>query len=140
MRSGEVPGEQRLVGYVVPRDGAEMEEEPTRSYLRERLPAYMVPAVIEAVASLPRLPSGKLDRAALPAPQARGLTPGAGSNGPRTETERRIAEVWEGLFGSGAVSRDADFFLDLGGHSLLAARMVSELRNDPRFDRVSVLD
>ena len=47
----DVPGEQRLVGYVVPRDGAEVEEEPTRSYLRERLPAYMVPAVIEAVAA-----------------------------------------------------------------------------------------
>ena len=136
----DVPGVQQLVGYVVPRDGAVVEEERTRSFLRDRLPAFMVPGVIETVARLPRLPSGKLDRKSLPAPRARQTDAGSGGNGARTEAEHRISRVWEGLFRCGAVSRDADFFLDLGGHPLLAARMVSELRKDPRFARVSMGD
>src|SRR5260221_4638533 len=64
----------------------------------------------------------------------------AGAKRPRTVTERLIAEVWEALFRPLPVSVHDDFFRDLGGHSLLAAGMVSELRRDPRFRRVSVLD
>src|SRR5207244_3512277 len=136
----DVPGVQQLVGYVVPRDGAEIDEAGVLSRLRSRLPAYMAPALIETVKKLPRLPSGKLDRASLPPPRPREAAPEARAGRPRTDTERRIAEVWESLFRPQPVSVDDDFFLDLGGHSLLAARMVSELRQDPRFARVSVAD
>jgi non-ribosomal peptide synthetase-like protein len=132
------PGLEQLVGYVVPENGSPVDERSLRLHLLERLPACMVPAILETVAELPRLPSGKLDRSALPAPRARALEPE--SERFQSGTERRIAEVWRALFHPHPVSRDDDFFRDLGGHSLLAARMVSELRKDPGFARVSVTD
>jgi non-ribosomal peptide synthetase-like protein len=136
----DVPGVEQLVGYVIPRDAGGVDEERLRSVMRSRLPAYMVPALIETVADLPLLPSGKLDRAALPAPRRREAAPCDTAGRPRTGTERRILAIWTALFRPQTVSRDDHFFLDLGGHSLLAARMVSELRKDPRFGRVSVAD
>src|SRR6266700_2312322 len=136
----DVPGAQQLVAYVVPRSGGQVDEEHLRSYLRGRLPSYMVPALIETVTDLPRLPSGKLDRASLPAPQARAAALRVEVKPPRTQTERRLAGVWEEIFRPQPVSIDDDFFLDLGGHSLLAARMVSELRKDPQFASVSMAE
>src|SRR5262249_47789699 len=89
--------------------------------------------------NLPLLPSGKLDRASLPAPRARkAAKPAAGR--PLTITERRIAKGWKDLFSPLPVSLDDHFFPDLGGHSLLAARMVWMLRKNPRFVRLSVTD
>src|SRR6266699_1812251 len=135
----DVPGVQQLVGYVV-RSNGEVDEDRLRSFLRNRLPSYMVPALIETVAGLPRLPSGKLDRASLPAPRTRDTASKPAARRPRTETERRIAQVWDDLFTPQSVSIDDDFFLALGGHSLLAARMVSQLRRDPQFAHVAVGD
>ncbi len=132
----EVPGLPLLVGYVVPRDGLGLDLPKIRGALRTALPKYMVPHVLEPVRSLPRLPSGKLDRGALPAPSPRA----SGGRLPRDALERRIADVWNGLFRPLTVSIDDDFFLDLGGHSLLAARMISELRKDPEFARLSLAD
>ena len=146
------PGVQQLVGYIVPNNG-HVDEARLVDHLRKRLPPYMVPATIETIRDLPRLPSGKLDRASLPPPHRAGIdaaAPGGaaqqgagGHNGagrPRTATEKRLADVWSVLFRSHAVSVDDDFFVDLGGHSLLVAKMVSELRRDPRFASVSVID
>src|ERR1051325_3740033 len=135
----DASGLQRLVAWVVPVNG-KIEEARLRPYLREKLPAYMVPRLIEPVPELPLLPSGKLDRDALPTPRRLATARKDGTRRPRTETERRIAAVWEALFESQPVSIDDDFFLDLGGHSLLAARMVSELRRLPGLAHVSVLD
>jgi non-ribosomal peptide synthetase-like protein len=135
----DVPGVQQLVGYVVPSNG-HIDEERLRSHLRRKLPVYMEPAVIESVPILPRLPSGKLDRTALPAPRVREVAPGAAAGGPRTETERLLIEIWASLFSPQLVTVERHFFLDLGGHSLLAARLVSELRKHPPFARVSVKD
>ncbi|HEY9430208.1 MAG TPA: Pls/PosA family non-ribosomal peptide synthetase [Blastocatellia bacterium] len=134
----DVAGIQQLVGYVVPGDSP-VDEERLRSYLRSHLPAYMVPALIETVTDLPLLPSGKLDRASLPAPRARRAAKAAAGR-PLTITERRIAKVWKDLFSPLPVSLDDHFFHDLGGHSLLAARMVSMLRKNPSFARLSVTD
>src|SRR5206468_4208467 len=121
-----VPGVQLLVGYVVPAEGHEPDEERLRALARSRLPAWMVPAVIETIEELPALPSGKLDRGALPAPCPRPAGTGAADAGGRpaeTSAERAIAAVWQELFRPLPVSAHDDFFLDLGGHSLLAARM-----------------
>jgi non-ribosomal peptide synthetase-like protein len=134
----DVVGVQQLVGYVVPGDSP-VDEDYLRSHLRSQLPAYMVPALIETITDLPRLPSGKLDRASLPAPRTRGVAK-AEAERPLTSTERLIAEVWEALVYPLPVSLDDHFFHDLGGHSLLTARMVSELRKNPSFTRLSVSD
>jgi non-ribosomal peptide synthetase-like protein len=132
-------GMQLLVGYVVPRNGREVDERSLRSSLRDILPNYMIPTVIETVDNLPRLPSGKLDRSSLPTPRLREADKGAGAE-PETETEARLAQMWSELFRPQAVTATDDFFLDLGGHSLLAARMVSQLRKDRTFAGVSIAD
>ncbi len=137
VREGD-QGIQLLVGYVVPRDGRQFDEKRARTTLLRSLPAYMVPAMIETVDSLPTLPSGKLDRASLPAPRRR--QPRANADSARTPAERELMEVWSSVFSPVAVSMTDDFFLDLGGHSLLAARMVSRLRSTPAFAGISVAD
>src|SRR5439155_15427895 len=133
------PGLPQLVAYLVPRNG-KVSESHLRARLRGSLPDYMIPSRFETLRELPRLASGKLDRASLAASRpAQAPAPDRGAGG-RTPTERAIAKVWESLFDRPRVAGDDDFFLDLGGHSLLAARAVSELRSDPRFARVSMID
>ena len=140
--SPNAAGVDQLVAYVTPRSGQSIDEQTLRSRLRERLPAYMVPAMIETLSELPLLPSGKLDRKRLPAPRAR-IAPALASDAaqqPMSECEAAIHAVWAELFAPLDVSLADDFFLDLGGHSLLAAQMVSRLRNDPRFEGLSMRD
>ena len=129
---------QQLVGYVIARNGR-VDVNGLRSHLRDRLPAFMIPSLIEIIKEIPRLPSGKLDRASLPAPQER-YDKLQSAKLPRNDIERQIANVWQALFQPQVVSIGDNFFLDLGGHSLLAARMVSELRKDARFAHVSISD
>jgi non-ribosomal peptide synthetase-like protein len=136
----DTQGLKQLVGYIVPRDGASTDPNSLRQHLRDRLPTYMVPALIETLGVLPRLPSGKLDRASLPPPKLDVSSNRSNLKLPRNETENRILKIWKTLFQPQPVSIDDDFFLDLGGHSLLAARMVSELRKDPAYSRISVAD
>src|SRR5439155_823587 len=84
----DTPGLKQLVGYVVPRDLASIDPDRLRLHLRDHLPAYMIPALIETVKALPRLPSGKLDRASLPKPTL--LSPNRSDlKLPRNETESR---------------------------------------------------
>jgi non-ribosomal peptide synthetase-like protein len=127
----------QLICSVVPNHENPLDEERLRSQLRNWLPAWMVPSRIETVPDLPRLPSGKLDRASLskPAPirYVRTMLP-------EGSTESKLMEVWSTLFCTSQVSLDDDFFLDLGGHSLLAAQMVSELRKDRRFASLTMRD
>ena len=130
----------QLVGYLVPRDSTTLDEEAIRSALRQRLPAYMVPALLEMIPALPTLPSGKVDRKNLPAPRARPTGAKQNTTPPRTPLEKKITTAWEKLFAPQTVSVRDDFFLDLGGHSLLAARMVSELRRDAPLQALSMLD
>ena len=93
--------------------------ESVRAWLAERLPAYMVPAVILPVGGLPRTPAGKLDRRALPDPGARRAE--RPYTEPRDDVERTVAEVWAQALGVERVGAEDDFFA-LGGHSLLAVR------------------
>jgi non-ribosomal peptide synthetase-like protein len=130
----------QLTGYVVPREGGALNEEYLDAHLHSRLPAWMVPAIIETVNTLPRFLSGKLDRASLPEPRQRLPRPQDGPERLPSETERQLMELWNGLFSPLSVSLDDDFFRHLGGHSLLAAQMVSELRKSSRFASLTVLD
>ena len=133
-------GPDRLVAYVVPRAGAEPAAAALRAALRKRLPAYMIPASVEFLAELPTLPSGKVDRKRLPAPQAAAPAPAEAGAAPRSEAERILAACWSRLFHREDLGVDEDFFTDLGGHSLLAAVMVSELRKTPAFASLAVPD
>jgi len=130
--------DQQLVCCVIPRNQSPVNEERLRSQLKAWLPAWMVPARIEMVPDLPRLPSGKLDRALLGV--HRRLMPAVRTAIPGDSTEHQLMEVWSALFDTSQISVDDDFFLDLGGHSLLAAQMVSELRKHERFASLTMRD
>jgi acyl carrier protein len=115
-------GEHRLVGYVV---GAG-DTSHVQAWLRQRLPEHLVPRALIPLPALPLTPNGKLDRSALPrpAPAAEPAIPAALL--PRSEVERVLAGIWEGLLAV-KVSVDDDFFA-LGGHSLLAALVAARIR------------
>jgi amino acid adenylation domain-containing protein len=121
----DVPGNPRLVGYVVFEEGREVAAEELRARLAERLPEYMVPAVVVPLESVPLGVNGKLDRRALPAPEQ---VDGAGEGyvEPRTHTEEVLAGIWAEVLGLDRVGVVEDFF-ELGGHSLLAAQVVSRV-------------
>jgi len=124
---GDAPGDRRLVAYLVARDGADAPGPlELRTHLRGRLPEYMVPSAFVALPALPRTPSGKLDRSALPAPE----TPPAeeGYVAPRTPAEAALAGIFAEVLGVERVGAHDDFFA-AGGHSLLAMRVVARVRD-----------
>ena len=120
------PGDQRLVAYLTPRQGAAPAVAELRELLRARLPVYMVPQIFVILDAFPLTGSGKIDRRALPAPdgvRAEGSLERAGF---RTPVEEVVAGIWEEVLGLESVGNAEDFF-DLGGHSLHTTRVVSRL-------------
>ncbi|MET8527527.1 amino acid adenylation domain-containing protein [Micromonospora sp. NPDC005172] len=117
----DAAGDARLVAYVVPDEGVRVEE--VRERAREQLPDHLVPAVFVVLPRLPLNRNGKVDVAALPAPEAAET---GDDDGPRTATERVVAEIWQDVLGV-PVRRRADDFFDLGGRSLKATRVRSRL-------------
>jgi amino acid adenylation domain-containing protein len=123
----DTPGEKRLVAYVV----AEQEPLPTttdlRSFLKEKLPEHMVPALFVLLDAMPLMPNGKVDRRALPAPDRTRPEVGKAFVAPRTPTEELLSEIWAQVLDIERVGIYDNFF-DLGGHSLLATQVVSRIR------------
>ncbi|RKH37600.1 non-ribosomal peptide synthetase, partial [Corallococcus sicarius] len=122
----DVPGDKRLVAYVVPAPGQPLDVAALRRALKDALPDYMVPSAFVVLDALPLTPNGKLDRAALPAP-----VQGAGRvreyAAPRTDVQRQLADVWSELLRVERVGLHDDFF-ELGGHSLLTTQVLSRIR------------
>jgi amino acid adenylation domain-containing protein len=118
----DAPGEQRLVAYVV----GEVAPEVLRQHLGSQLPEYMVPAAYVALQALPLTANGKLDRRALPAPEADAYSQRA-YEAAQGELEATLAAIWRALLGLERIGRHDDFFA-LGGHSLLAVQLTSRIR------------
>ena len=120
---------RRLVAYLVPKAGHQLDHAEIRSFLRQHLPDYMVPGVYIELASLPTTPSGKVDRKALPA---------ADSVGRRDDAKQlpapilslslhyQLIQLWEEVLNLRGVRLDDEFFA-IGGNSLLAYRMMATL-------------
>ncbi|NOK31919.1 amino acid adenylation domain-containing protein [Corallococcus exercitus] len=122
----DVPGDKRLVAYVVPSSPASEDlAETLRGQLQQQLPGYMVPSAFVVLEALPLNANGKVDRKALPAPDV-AASPGR-YVAPRTPMEQLIAQAFAEVLRLERVSADADFF-DLGGHSLLAVHLMALLR------------
>nr|WP_275405369.1 non-ribosomal peptide synthetase [Streptomyces sp. SID339] len=117
--------EKRLIGYVVPDGGGrDVDADSLRAYVAERLPEYMVPAAVLVLDALPLTANGKVDRAALPAPDFEG----AGTvRGPGTPVEDVLSGLFGEILGLGRVGTDMSFF-DLGGDSLSGMRLVARVR------------
>lgn len=128
----DVPGDKQLVAYVVSNEEHTPLVSVLRNYLKEKLPEYMVPSAFVMLDALPLTPSGKVDRLALPDPGR--VRPDFESTyvAPRTEIERTITAIWQGVLHVEKIGADDNFF-DLGGHSLHLAQVHSKLRE--RFQR-----
>ncbi|NNC00087.1 amino acid adenylation domain-containing protein, partial [Corallococcus exiguus] len=117
--------DKRLVAYVTPKANASLEVEALKTHLRLGLPEYMVPAAFVVLDALPLNSNGKVDRKALPEPEA----PQSGDTyvAPRTEVEAKLASIWAEVLRLPQVGVKDSFF-ELGGHSLLATQVVSRVR------------
>ena len=150
----DVPGDKRLVAYIVPHEQQTLTVSDLRNFLSQNLPQYMIPSAFVTLEALPLTPNGKVDRKAL-------LTYSASSNiltldnsdkednrslssqntseptsetgfaAPRNPTEEILAGIWCQILGLERISIHDNFFL-LGGHSLLAVRLLSEIQNNFR--------
>ncbi|HEX6373718.1 MAG TPA: amino acid adenylation domain-containing protein [Longimicrobium sp.] len=135
---GDVPAARRLAVYVVPRGEIHAPAlDEVRAFLARTLPEYMLPAACIAIGRVPLTPAGKVDRRALPAPEAaRG--PGAHA-APRGETEARIAALCGQVLGVEQVGLDENFF-DLGASSLLLMGLHERLRRELPGAELALLD
>jgi amino acid adenylation domain-containing protein len=122
----EVPGNTRLVGYVVPARHPAPTVSEIRSGLNQKLPNHMVPAHFVYLDALPLTPNGKVDRHALPAPQPARPELDRPFAPPRTPTEEALVRIWTEVLGLHQVGIH-DSFLELGGDSLLASRVISRV-------------
>ncbi|MFD3534691.1 amino acid adenylation domain-containing protein [Streptomyces sp. NPDC058664] len=118
------PRGKHIVAYVVPAAGAEFDPSVLRAQLTRMLPDYMVPSMFVELDALPLTDHGKLDRRALPAPQAVEARTG---RGPRDLTEALVCEIYAEVLDLTEVGIDDDFF-DLGGHSMLLVRLRDRLQ------------
>ncbi|TSB21208.1 amino acid adenylation domain-containing protein, partial [Streptomyces benahoarensis] len=118
------PGDKRIVAYAVPASPG-LAPDAVRSYAAERLPDYMVPAAVVLLPELPLTANRKLDRAALPAPEAERAMAGPA---PTTAREETLCGLFAEVLGLSRIGTDADFF-EMGGHSLLAIRLLSRVRS-----------
>ena len=132
-----------LVGYVVMDEELHFDEFELRTELSKFLAPYMVPGVISRLYSMPRLPSGKIDRRGLPVPESLlQVTMDEGAEGIDTAAplEDKVLTVLNKVFPNRAIDLSQDFFTDLGGHSLLAAVVVSRLRKEAGVPQASLKD
>ncbi|MGN6152226.1 MAG: amino acid adenylation domain-containing protein, partial [Lysobacteraceae bacterium] len=137
----DAPGEPRLVAYLVAgaaaAQGDAHDPQALRDALAQTLPDYMIPAAFVRLDALPLLPSGKLDRRALPAPDDAAFAQRA-FEAPQGATETTLARIWSELLHVERIGRDDNFF-ELGGHSLLAVQLMERLRREGLHADIRVL-
>ncbi|MCI0656213.1 MAG: AMP-binding protein, partial [Acidobacteria bacterium] len=129
----DVPGEKRLVAYLVPHPGMAPATGELRGFLEEKLPHYMVPSVFVRMDALPLTPNGKVDRKALPAPDGIRSERDGAFAGARSPVEEALTGMWAEVLRLDWVGIHENFF-DLGGHSLLATQIASRVREAFQVD------
>lgn len=124
----DIPGDKRLVAYLIAQPGTTPTAAALREHLRGKLPEYMVPSAFVTLDSFPLTPNGKIDRKALPKPDT-ATTPVARQQSPSSDTEKRLAAIFGEVLGQIPTSV-LDSFFDLGGHSLLAVKLMAAIERD----------
>jgi amino acid adenylation domain-containing protein len=129
----DVPGEKRLVAYIIANPGEPVTSDNLRQHLKQSVPEYMIPGAFVSLDKLPLSPNGKVDRKALPAPE-RGSDEGTTSRiAPRNAIEEVVAGIWSEVLQCQQLGVHQDFF-ELGGHSLLATQVLSRVRQAFRIE------
>jgi amino acid adenylation domain-containing protein len=123
----DAAGDKRFVAYIVARADAPPSTNELRQHLREKLPEFMLPSAFVFLEALPLMPSGKVNRHALPAPDETTDATAGSYVAPRTPVEEMLTGIWSEALGAERVGAEDNFF-DLGGHSLLATRVVARMR------------
>ncbi|SNS38522.1 MupA/Atu3671 family FMN-dependent luciferase-like monooxygenase [Antarctobacter heliothermus] len=137
----DTPGDVRLVGYFT---GAVKPEAALKAAMARDLPSFMVPGRFVHLDAFPLTPNKKIDRKALPAPQAVQAKPVSVSvaaptgSGDAHQVEAAIAAIWQRTLGVSATGRDN--FFDLGGHSLLAVQAHRAIREELGAVKLSITD
>ena len=126
----DTPGDVRLVAYLMLAPGATLDADAVKRQLATSLPQYMLPQHVVPLQAIPLLPNGKVDRKALPQPEAH-VADATTRVAARTERERTVLEAMEKVLRLPGLGVHDDFFA-LGGHSLLAARLATLLSR--KFD------
>ena len=129
---GVSQSDRNLIAYLVPNTEKPLATE-LRSFLKEKLPDYMIPSWFVFLDALPLTPNGKIDRNALPPPDGERPLLDQGFVEPRTEIEELVAQVWREVLKLEKIGVYDNFF-ELGGHSLLATRVVARLRSNFNVD------
>jgi len=127
------PGHRQLVAYIVFHPGKAAPASELRTFLKPRLPDYMLPSAFVFLAKLPLNSSGKIDRRALPAPDRSRADVREELTPPRTPTEQALASIWMAVLKLDRIGIHENFF-DLGGHSLLATQIVARVSDTTQFD------
>ena len=123
-------GGKRLIGYIVP-EGA-YNQENIMEFLQQKLPDYMLPAMLVELESLPLTANGKVNKKELPVPGTGALAE-QGYVAPRNETEQALAVIWQKILKIEQIGIYEDFF-KLGGHSLLAIRLIGTIRDQMKLE------
>ncbi|ARU62851.1 hypothetical protein CBW65_19120 [Tumebacillus avium] len=116
-------GDQRLIAYLVPEAGRELTLQIMRSFLKEKLPEYMIPSAYVTLDAMPLTPNGKINRRALPLPVQ---SSSAEYVAPRSPIEETVCAIWSEVLNVEQVGVHDNFF-ELGGHSLLATQIISRI-------------
>lgn len=134
-------GMDQLVAFLVVPSGAAPDIKTMREELRKTLPTYMVPARFELLDTLPRLPSGKINRNELKKVELSAAPVSTeAQEEPQSATEATLLQAAQAVLPPQPIPFDADFFADLGGHSLLAAKFISEVRKTPSLAGITLQD
>jgi amino acid adenylation domain-containing protein len=129
----DVPGDKRLVAYVVPQPFAFVTGADLRAFLKEKLPDYMIPSAFVMLDEMPLTLNIKIDRNALPAPDTARPEISGEYAAPRKPAEEILASIWTDVLGVERVGIHDNFF-ELGGHSLLATQVMSRVREVFRLE------
>ncbi|MCG3119497.1 MAG: Linear gramicidin synthase subunit B [bacterium] len=122
--SDEAGGNKRLLAYVVAHQNFSLVSSELRSFLKEKLPDYMMPSAFVLLSALPLTPNGKVDRQALPAPDSARPESGEAFVAPGTPLEKTLAEIWAEVLRLEKVGVRDNFF-ELGGDSILTIQIIS---------------
>ena len=128
----DIPGDKRLVAYIVPESEQTISVSEVRNFLKEKLPEYMLPSAIVILDALPLSPNRKLDRRALPAPDLHNQLSDR-YVAPRNPIEEILSLIWAQVLKVERVGIHDNFF-ELGGHSLLATQLVSRVRSSLKVE------